>query len=202
LRAIQRVRAYFLSTAFAALSLGGFAAAQATADEGTSTETTTTPPAPVVARGTHAMNRRVHRAKTRANTCRRALDYRPRPPLALRTWTLRDQRRRLGIWKGRRLNACGRMRDLNRHPVAAIRFVFGPYGDQAVSVSRCETGGSFWVGSTNGQYLGLFQMGSSERSTYGHSTRALGQAQAAERYFIASGRDWSPWQCQPSGLAW
>jgi hypothetical protein len=40
-------------------------------------------------------------------------------------------------------------------------------------------------------------MGDYARGRYGHSETALGQAQAAYRYFVASGRDWSPWTCQP-----
>lgn len=80
---------------------------------------------------------------------------------------------------------------------AAIRFVFGVYGSQAIAVADCETGGTFSVYAQNGQYLGLFQMGSSERATYGHGSTALEQARAAYRYFVASGRDWSPWDCKP-----
>ena len=76
-----------------------------------------------------------------------------------------------------------------------IRQVFGTYGDQAVRVASCESG--LTIGATNGQYLGLFQMGSYARSTYGHSWNAWGQARAAYRYFVASGRDWSPWSCRP-----
>ena len=40
---------------------------------------------------------------------------------------------------------------------AIIHKVFGRYGHQAVRVARCESG--LTVGATNGQYLGLFQMG-------------------------------------------
>jgi hypothetical protein len=40
-------------------------------------------------------------------------------------------------------------------------------------------------------------MGNYARSRYGHSSSALGQARAAFRYFIDSGRDWSPWTCKP-----
>lgn len=88
-------------------------------------------------------------------------------------------------------------------PHAAIHLVFGPYGDQAYSVARCETGGTFSVYASNGQYLGLFQMGSWERATYGHGWTPIEQARAAWRYFVASGRDWSPWQCRPGGvLGW
>lgn len=80
-----------------------------------------------------------------------------------------------------------------------IRIVFGAYGDQAVDVADCETGGKFsvWAGYGKHQYWGLFQMGTSERARYGHGWNAWAQARAAKRYFIASGRDWSPWECKP-----
>jgi len=39
-------------------------------------------------------------------------------------------------------------------------------------------------------------MGSSERAKYGHGNGGWAQARAAERYFIASGQDWSPWSCR------
>jgi len=84
-----------------------------------------------------------------------------------------------------------------RDPRAAIAHVFGVYASEAIAVSSCETGGTFDVWASNGQYLGLFQMGSSERRTYGHGSTALAQARAAWRYFVASGRDWSPWSCRP-----
>jgi hypothetical protein len=84
-------------------------------------------------------------------------------------------------------------------PILAIRLIFGPYADQAISVSSCETGGTFDTDAANGQFLGLFQMGSYARSVYGHGHAALEQTQAAFRYFVASGRDWSPWACKPDG---
>jgi hypothetical protein len=90
-----------------------------------------------------------------------------------------------------------RLRASLRDPRAAIRFVFGSYAEEAIAVSSCETGGTFDTKATNGQYLGLFQMGSSERATFGHGESALEQARAARAYFEASGRDWSPWSCQP-----
>ena len=80
---------------------------------------------------------------------------------------------------------------------ATICKVFGRYCSQAIAVSSCETGGTFSTWASNGQYLGLFQMGSWERSRYGHSSGAWGQARAAYRYFVDSGRDWSPWACKP-----
>lgn len=82
--------------------------------------------------------------------------------------------------------------------VATIRLVFGPtYGDQAVTVSSCETGGTFDPGARNGQYHGVLQMGARERAIYGDSDTVLGQALAAYRYFAATGYDWSPWECRP-----
>ena len=83
--------------------------------------------------------------------------------------------------------------------VRVIRKVFGPrYAEQALRVSWCES--RFWVWANNGQYLGLFQMGSWERRTFGHSSNnAWVQARAAHRYFVESGRDWSPWACSAWG---
>ena len=78
---------------------------------------------------------------------------------------------------------------------AAICYIFGSYCSQALRVADCESGLS--RNAHNGQYLGLFQMGNFARSTYGHSDTFLGQAIAAHKYFVASGRDWSPWSCKP-----
>jgi hypothetical protein len=80
-------------------------------------------------------------------------------------------------------------------PREVICRVFGPYCGQALRVSQCESG--FHTDAQNGQYLGLFQMGSSERRIFGHGPSAEEQAKAAHRYFVASGRDWSPWSCKP-----
>lgn len=73
--------------------------------------------------------------------------------------------------------------------------VFGPYCSQALAVASCESG--FSIYAVNGQYVGIFQMGSNERATYGDGHDARSQAQAAYAYFTASGSDWSPWSCQP-----
>lgn len=78
-----------------------------------------------------------------------------------------------------------------------VQAVFGRYAAQALRVADCETGGSYSTRARNGQYLGLFQMGSWERSRYGHGPTVLAQAQAAYRYFTATGSDWSPWACKP-----
>lgn len=79
--------------------------------------------------------------------------------------------------------------------VEAIRWIFGPYAGQAQRVARCESGWNVYA--SNGQYLGMFQMGSRERAIYGHGTSPLAQARAAYIYFWTSGRDWSPWTCKP-----
>ncbi|MCY7303299.1 MAG: hypothetical protein LH654_09760 [Thermoleophilia bacterium] len=80
-------------------------------------------------------------------------------------------------------------------PPTVICRLFGSYCGQALAVSRCESG--LRTDAQNGQYQGLFQMGSSERRIFGHGPTAFAQAKAAHRYFVASGRDWSPWSCKP-----
>jgi hypothetical protein len=79
-------------------------------------------------------------------------------------------------------------------PKTAICAVFGDYCQQAVAVAWCESHLS--TSARNGQYLGLFQMGSFERQLFGHGDSAHAQAAAAHRYFVRSGRDWSPWSCR------
>lgn len=85
--------------------------------------------------------------------------------------------------------------ELTRSPEKAICHVFGSYCEQALRVARCESG--YRTTAQNGQYLGIFQMGSNERRLFGHGESALDQARAAYRYFVRSGRDWSPWSCKP-----
>jgi hypothetical protein len=79
-------------------------------------------------------------------------------------------------------------------PRAAICSVFGSHCQEAIAIARCESRLS--TTAQNGQYLGLFQMGSYERVLFGHGATALDQAVAAHRYFVRSGRDWSPWSCR------
>ena len=79
----------------------------------------------------------------------------------------------------------------------AICHVFGSYCQQALNVTACESGWSRTPNAVNGQYLGMFQMGSYARSRYGHGSTPYEQAVAAYRYFVDSGRDWSPWSCKP-----
>jgi hypothetical protein len=80
-------------------------------------------------------------------------------------------------------------------PRHVICRVFGSYCGEALAVSRCESG--LRTDAQNGQYLGLFQMGSTERRLFGHGPTVAAQVVAAHRYFVASGRDWSPWSCKP-----
>lgn len=106
------------------------------------------------------------------------------------------------LWANRAVKARGeyeaylkRQAALMNNPEVAICSVFGPYCSQAKVVAWCE--GKYRPNAKNGQYLGTFQMGTNERSTYGHGSTVLEQARAAYRYFVASGKDWSPWECQP-----
>ena len=96
------------------------------------------------------------------------------------------------------LRAKIRKRDARRAagmpPKAAICAVFGVDCQEALAVAWCESRLS--TRAQNGQYLGLFQMGSYARRLFGHGPSAHEQAQAAHRYFIRSGRDWSPWSCR------
>ena len=98
----------------------------------------------------------------------------------------------------RALRAEIRARDTRRlaslPPRKAICTVFGSRCDEAISIAWCESRLS--TSAQNGQYLGLFQMGSYERGLFGHGSSAHAQAKAAHRYFVLSGRDWSPWSCR------
>jgi hypothetical protein len=80
-------------------------------------------------------------------------------------------------------------------PKAAICDAFDGYCGEAVQVAWCES--RLHTTAQNGEYRGLFQMGSYARRLYGHGPTAHEQAVAAHRYFISSGRDWSPWSCKP-----
>ena len=67
-------------------------------------------------------------------------------------------------------------------------------GREALRVAWCESHWYTWA--KNGQYLGIFQMGSNERKLFGHGNNAWDQAKAAYKYYVVSGRDWSPWSCR------
>jgi hypothetical protein len=80
-------------------------------------------------------------------------------------------------------------------PSQTICRIFGPDCTDAITVARCES--RLHTNARNGQYLGLFQMSLLARQLFGHGDSAEEQARAAFRYFVASGRDWSPWSCRP-----
>lgn len=64
---------------------------------------------------------------------------------------------------------------------------------EATRVAYCESRDR--LDAVNGQYEGIFQMGSHERATYatiGYST-VYEQVVAAHNYFVAAG--WGPWSC-------
>jgi hypothetical protein len=80
-------------------------------------------------------------------------------------------------------------------PSETICRVFGHDCADAIRVAWCES--RLHTTAHNGQYLGLFQMGFLARQLFGHGDSAEQQARAAFRYFVSSGRDWSPWSCRP-----
>lgn len=86
---------------------------------------------------------------------------------------------------------------------AVCHYFTGGTCTQAMSVVRCETGGTFdvWAGYRHHQYWGLFQMGPGERARFGHGWNPWAQARAAKRYFdyeVSIGRwGWDPWSCHP-----
>lgn len=64
----------------------------------------------------------------------------------------------------------------------------------------CETGRTYYPWSHNGQYLGIFQMGSRERTLYGHGNNVWAQAKAAYNYYRDSG--FHPWlDFEPAGCS-
>ncbi|HXF97414.1 MAG TPA: hypothetical protein VNJ46_02250 [Gaiellaceae bacterium] len=144
--------------------------------------------------------RRKHRGAVRFFSSRRWLlrcpEYGPAARRALRRAERRLARLAREIAALRRAIARREARRrLARSPRAAICSVFGRYCRQALAVAWCESRLS--TTARNGQYVGLFQMGAYERRLFGHGETALAQAVAAYRYFVRSGRDWSPWGCKP-----
>lgn len=87
--------------------------------------------------------------------------------------------------------ACKKHQNVTRNRKCVIRSVFGSQGDKAVRVAHCES--RFDPKARNGQYRGVFQMGSSERKQFGHGRTVLAQSFAARKYYRISG--WSPWAC-------
>ena len=60
---------------------------------------------------------------------------------------------------------------------------------KAFDVAWCES--RFKTSATNGQYLGIWQLGAPERARYGHGPSASSQARAAHRLYAVAG--WRPW---------
>lgn len=89
-------------------------------------------------------------------------------------------------------HACRQPAQLDRTR-CIIRLVFGANGEAAINVAWCES--RLNHRASNGQYLGLFQMGAAERARYGHGRTVLAQARAAQRYYRDAG--WRPWTCKP-----
>jgi len=89
-------------------------------------------------------------------------------------------------------------RQLETNVRYAIAKAFDPIGrtDQAMAVAYCESTLNRFA--TNGQYLGLFQLGSHHHhrlngKPYSH---AYANARAAAEIVAADG-GWSQWECQP-----
>ena len=88
--------------------------------------------------------------------------------------------------------------------VRTIRCVFGRYGAAAVRVARCESGLRTTALGPRDEYgnrrIGLFQLGTYERSVAGKYTRwssALVQSRSAFNYFAMTGYDFGAWECKP-----
>ena len=80
----------------------------------------------------------------------------------------------------------------------AVCFYFGSNCAEAMVIVNCETGGTYSPWASNGQYQGMFQMGSYARAKYGQGNNVWAQAKAAYRMFRAQG--WSGWLCcEPPG---
>jgi hypothetical protein len=100
------------------------------------------------------------------------------------------------------LRLCKTWRKAHRRPapaavVPSVRLVARRYGfdpDGMLRVARCES--NLQRTATNGQYLGLFQLGSFARARYldGAWADSYANALAAARYAKEAG-GWGPWTC-------
>ena len=87
---------------------------------------------------------------------------------------------------------------LYQQALRAVCFYFKQNCATAMRIVGCETGGSYTPWSANGQYHGIFQMGSHERAVYGDGNNVWAQAKAAYAYFRVAG--FGPWlNYEPSG---
>lgn len=74
---------------------------------------------------------------------------------------------------------------------AVCHFFTGPNCAIAMRIVKCETGGTYVPWAINGQYHGIWQMGSHERATYGDGNNVWAQTKAAYHYFRDAG--FGPW---------
>ena len=97
---------------------------------------------------------------------------------------------------------CRQWRAVHRRPspedvAGSVRLAASRYGlraDGMLRVARCES--NLQRAATNGQYLGLFQLGAYARERYlrGSWNDAYANAMAAARYAHDAG-GWAPWTC-------
>lgn len=145
--------------------------------------------------------RELHRLINQVNQCRADLGL---PPLTASARAWRGDRYdqwRVNRWRALRDAWCSVRDHARGDAMLAIRIVFRSHAREAITVARCESGGTFSPHARNGQYEGIFQMGRSERARFGHGDNVLDQTLAAHRYWRQAG--WRPWQCSPrGGLQW
>jgi len=83
----------------------------------------------------------------------------------------------------------------------AVCYYFGANCATAMRIVKCETGGTYAPWAQNGQYLGIFQMGASERATFGYGSNVWAQAKAAYAYYKVAG--FGPWlNYEPPGCGY
>lgn len=121
-------------------------------------------------------------------------------------------------WRTRKLECRGEVQRADSDVRYAIRLIFQGDGDprypgnaaeQAVRVAWCE---SRWTTTDRlGQYVGVGQLGTSERSAYGigvyrssdpataATASVVVQVRSFYRMFVAAGRSWGRWACRPGG---
>lgn len=65
------------------------------------------------------------------------------------------------------------------------------YRSEAYQVAGCETGGTYDTHAQSGDYLGLWQQGTWQRTKFGFGWTALAQARSAWRAFKNNGFCWT-----------
>jgi hypothetical protein len=71
--------------------------------------------------------------------------------------------------------------------------VFGSQCQEALYIAYRES--RYSIHAVNGQYLGLFQMGSGERSAYATAGYATAYEQTVAAHNLYRARGWEPWTC-------